>query len=67
MSCQKCVGPVPSAGLSRRSVLNQFGMGLGGIALANLVNPATLFGSPVTDQDRGVLGGSFTFPPRRNA
>ncbi len=39
MSCHKCVGAVPAAGLSRRAVLNRFGMGLGGIALANLVNP----------------------------
>ena len=44
MSCQKCVGALPAAGLSRRAVLNRFGLGLGGMALANLVNPTTLFG-----------------------
>ena len=45
MSCAKCVGAAPLAGLSRREVLNRFGMGLGGIAVANLINPATLFAS----------------------
>ena len=62
MSCQKCVGALPIAGLSRRAVLNRFGMGLGGIALANLVNPAELAASVF--QDRGVLGGQFHVPPK---
>ena len=39
MSCDKCTGALPIAGLSRRALLNRFGMGLGGIALANLINP----------------------------
>src|SRR4029450_2458820 len=63
MSCHKCVGAVPVAGLSRRSVLNRFGMGLGGIAVANLINPdglAALAGG----QDRGVLDGRFHGPPK---
>ena len=64
MSCQKCVGALPAAGLSRRAVLNRFGLGLGGMALANLVNPTTVFGSPVTGQDRGVLGGQLHFPAK---
>src|SRR5690242_6624625 len=34
-----CVGPVPAANLTRRSFLNRFGMGLGGLALAELLNP----------------------------
>ena len=34
-----CTGPLPAAGLSRRGFLNRFGMGLGGVALANLMNP----------------------------
>ena len=34
-----CTGPLPTAGLSRRHFLNRFGMGLGGIALAQLLNP----------------------------
>src|SRR5215203_1089905 len=63
MSCAKCVGALPAAGLSRRAVLNRFGMGLGGIALANLVNPA----APLLAQGRqarGILDGQFHFPPK---
>ncbi len=66
--CQTCAGALPAAGLSRRSVLNRFGMGLGGLALANLVNPADLFGAPTvspgTGQDRGVLGGQLHVPAK---
>jgi hypothetical protein len=62
MSCQKCVGALPAAGLSRRAVLNRFGMGLGGIALANLINPAQLSGQ--ARQDRGILDGHFHYPPK---
>ena len=63
MSCHKCVGALPAAGLSRRAVLNRFGMGLGGLAVANLINPPALaaFGE---GQDRGVLGGQFHVKPR---
>ena len=64
MTCHKCVGPVPFAGLSRRAVLNRFGMGLGGIALANLINPSAVRLSAQTGQDRGVLGGQFHVPPK---
>ncbi len=39
MSNHRCTGALPAAGLSRRAVLNRFGLGLGGIALADLVNP----------------------------
>ena len=42
MNCPKCTGALPTAGMSRRGVLSRFGMGLGGIALANLVNPASV-------------------------
>src|SRR5919112_817876 len=62
MSCQKCVGALPAAGLSRRAVLNRFGMGLGGIALANLVNPLGL--AAQAGRDRGVLDGRFHVPPK---
>ena len=62
MSCQKCTGALPAAGLSRRSVLNRFGMGLGGIALADLFNPAILSGS--AEQDRGILGGRLHHPAK---
>jgi len=34
-----CAGPLPSAGLSRRAFLDRFGLGLGSIALAQLLNP----------------------------
>jgi hypothetical protein len=64
MSCQKCVGPVPFAGLSRRAVLNRFGMGLGGIALAHLVNPHAQLRAEQIRHDRGVLDGQFHVPPR---
>ena len=64
MSCAKCVGAAPLAGLSRRAVLNRFGMGLGGIAVANLINPAGLFASGSDGQDRGVLNGQFHVPPQ---
>ena len=62
MSCDKCTGAVPAAGMSRRSLLGRFGMGLGGIALANLVNPARALAGIV--QDRGVLGGQLHVPAR---
>ncbi len=64
MSCAKCVGAAPLAGLSRRALLNRFGMGLGGIALSNLINPAGLLASDAGGQDRGVLDGHFHVPPR---
>jgi hypothetical protein len=64
MSCHKCVGAIPAVGLSRRAVLNRFGMGLGGIALANLVNPQSQMLAAQVRQDRGVLDGQFHVPPR---
>jgi len=70
--CHACAGALPVAGLSRRSVLNRFGMGLGGLALANLVNPSSAFASAFstsgssseTGQDRGVLGGQLHVPAK---
>ncbi|MGB2714254.1 MAG: DUF1501 domain-containing protein [Vicinamibacterales bacterium] len=62
--CHKCVGALPLAGMSRREVLNRFGMGLGGIALANLINPVGLRASAQTPQDRGVLQGQFHVRPK---
>jgi len=35
-----CTGHEPTTGMSRRGFLNRFGMGLGALALADLVNPA---------------------------
>src|SRR5687768_10226657 len=63
MSCHKCVGAMPVAGLSRRAVLNRFGMGLGGLALANLIEPLRV-GAAAPGQDRGALGRQFHVPPR---
>ncbi len=66
-----CVGPLPAAHLSRRQVLSQFGLGLGGVALANLVNPADALAAgrqpapaPGLAADRGVLGGRLHVPAR---
>ena len=42
MNNQICTGPLPAAGLSRRAFLNRFGLGMGGIALANMMSPANL-------------------------
>jgi hypothetical protein len=64
MPCHKCVGAIPSAGLSRRAVLNRFGLGLGGIALADLINPESLRLAAQARQDRGVLDGHFHVPPK---
>ena len=62
MSCQKCVGA--AAGCRRcRGAMSSAGsaLGLGGIALANLVNRAcTAPGA----QDRGILGGQLHVPAR---
>jgi hypothetical protein len=44
-------------------VLGRFGMGLGGIALSHLINPARLGAAPQVP-DRGILGGKFHVPPR---
>ncbi|MCW5557645.1 MAG: DUF1501 domain-containing protein [Verrucomicrobiae bacterium] len=48
-----CTGSLPSAGLSRRQFLNRFGLGLGGVALADLLSPAAAStGTPVA----GLVG-----------
>jgi hypothetical protein len=52
-----CVGAVPAAGLSRREVLSRFGLGLGGMALANLVNPVPLFAHGQTTGASMAAGG----------
>jgi len=58
-----CTGPIPAAGLSRRGFLNRFGMGLGGVALANLMNPAGLFAA-ASGPDRGILKGQLHHPAK---
>ena len=64
MNHQICTGPLPAAGLSRRGFLNRFGMGLGGLALANLLSPANLFSAAAPKLDRGILNGQLHFPAK---
>ena len=63
-----CIGEQSIAGLSRRALLGRVGMGLGGMALAHLVNPdaRTLSASDArrNSADRGVLGGQPHFPAK---
>ena len=66
MSNHQCTGALPAAGLSRRAVLNRFGLGLGGIALADLVNPLRL-GAMTSQATPGVLGSQLHFPPKAQA
>ena len=54
-----CTGFESAVGMSRRSFLNSFGMGLGGIALSSLLKPNALLGS--TDS-RGALGAAHFAP-----
>ncbi|MBE7502796.1 MAG: DUF1501 domain-containing protein [Verrucomicrobiales bacterium] len=69
-----CVGPVPAVGLSRRAFLHRFGLGLGGLALADLL-PAAGSGAAVEPvgagqgglvaaPDGGLLGGQLHHPAR---
>ena len=46
MSNHRCTGAMPAAGLSRRAVLNRFGLGLGGIALSDLCHPVGASAAP---------------------
>jgi hypothetical protein len=63
MNCQHCTGALPIAGMSRRRVLERFGMGLGGVALASLVDPTALLGATAQHAaQRGVLGGRLHHP-----
>src|SRR5215831_11113035 len=60
---QLCTGPLPTAGLSRRNFLNRFGLGLGGIALAQLLNPLRGTGADISPGHGGVLS-TLHFPPK---
>ncbi|HUR46867.1 MAG TPA: DUF1501 domain-containing protein [Candidatus Saccharimonadales bacterium] len=53
MKTSLCNGPMPLDGFSRRQFLNRFGLGLGGIALGNLLNPVRAGAAPA---DHGILG-----------
>ncbi len=57
-----CTGPASVAGLSRRDFLNRFGFGLGGMALAHLLNPARSVAAPA-GASWGVLAEPH-FPPK---
>jgi hypothetical protein len=60
-----CTGPLPALGLSRRAFLNRFGLGLGGIALANMMSPSNVLAALANGgADKGILNGQFHFPPR---
>jgi hypothetical protein len=56
MNPSLCTGPLPTFGLSRRQFLNRFGLGLGGVALGSLLNPARAAAAPASAQAlRGIL------------
>jgi hypothetical protein len=55
----QCPGPAPVDGLTRRGFLNRFGMGLGGVALAHLLNPSRASSATVSPADRGLLGNAL--------
>ncbi|MBL9126528.1 MAG: DUF1501 domain-containing protein [Verrucomicrobiales bacterium] len=61
-----CTGPAPFAHLSRRQFLDRFGMGLGGIALAHLLNPARSLAASAAPgtADLGILGRAFHHAPK---
>lgn len=50
-----CTGPLDAGSLSRRQFLNRFGLGLGGIALADMLNPLKSYGLTEAASDHGVL------------
>ena len=69
----RCSGPAPASGLSRRMLLNQMGMGLGGLALAELLTPVRMLATRMeasagstgqTVRDRGVLNGELHVPAK---
>jgi hypothetical protein len=66
VSNQRCTGALPAFGLSRRAVLNRFGLGLGGIALSDLFQPPGVVAAarPSLEGQAGVLGSQRHFPPR---
>ncbi|HMO64536.1 MAG TPA: DUF1501 domain-containing protein, partial [Verrucomicrobiota bacterium] len=62
MKLPRCPGHVPATDLSRRAFLSRFGLGLGGVALAHLLNPSRAWAAGAGDA--GVLGGQLHHPAR---
>ena len=57
MNSSKCTGFEPTLGMSRRKVLQNFGMGLGGIALADMLSrESALAATSGHPMDNGILG-----------
>jgi hypothetical protein len=57
MKTPLCTGPLPLDGFNRRQFLSRFGLGLGSIALGQLLNPARGMAAPTTGGlDHGMLG-----------
>ena len=62
MNIPVCTGSLPLTGLSRRKFLNRFGLGLGGVALAHLLNPARAAGMATVG--RGGTLQTLDFPAK---
>jgi hypothetical protein len=61
-----CAGPISAAGLSRRDFLNRFGLGVGGMALAHLLNPArSVAGTLPGPSTAGILSTPHFAPKAR--
>lgn len=58
-----CAGPIPGQHLSRRQFLNRFGLGLGGLALADLLNPLPAAGGASERNLTGILTAPH-YPPK---
>src|SRR6188472_2363088 len=59
-----CVGPLPGQHLSRRAFLNRLGMGLGGLALADLMNPARASAATLAPQAVGGMLSELHYPAK---
>jgi hypothetical protein len=60
MNTPLCSGALPALGLSRRQFLNRFGLGMGGLALADLIHPD--LARAADSADLGVLGAPHRTP-----
>src|SRR5216110_3317131 len=63
-SAPLCTGRLPTAGLSRRHFLNRFGLGLGGIALGQLLNPLRAAAEQLTKPGHAGILSSLHFPAK---